>query len=135
MTLTLQRDRYGDFGIFGQLLTPEGTFIAYTLEHSYSGVPKIAPGTYTCVRGEHILAHMTEDFATFEITQVPDFQGKAVSGILFHWGNYNDDSEGCILLGLGIETEMITNSREAFRQFMSQIIPLNCDTFTLTIKA
>lgn len=60
---------------------------------------------------------MTEDFETFEITGVPGH-----SNLLFHWGNFNQDSEGCILLGERTAEEgngeMITNSRAAFARFM-----------------
>ncbi len=61
----------------------------------------------------HRLHGMTEDFETFEIRGVPGH-----TGILFHWGNYNQDSDGCVLLGSARNGDMIVNSREEFANFM-----------------
>ena len=132
--MILTRNKINEYGVFGELTQDDGTHIAYTLEHNFDGQPKVAAGTYTCVRGEHRLNGMTDDFTTFEITGVSDFQGRHVSGILFHWGNYNKDSEGCVLLGTGVTDTMVTNSRSAFENFMTKVLPLDCQSFTITIS-
>src|SRR6266481_1747921 len=100
-------------GVFGILQDSDGNNLAVTLEHSYDGIPKIPNGTFTCVRGSHRLHGMTNDFITFEITGVPDH-----INILFHWGNYNKDSEGCVLLGKARVGDTITMSRLTFESFM-----------------
>lgn len=109
-----------------------------TLEHAYregdSWVPKLYPGEFLCVRGPHRLHGMTQDFETFEVTGVEGHKG-----ILFHWGNFNDHSEGCILTGDAIaeysagaaREEMVTNSRAAFSRFMK--IQEGVDHFTLRV--
>lgn len=74
---------------------------------------------------------MTKDFQTFEIMDVPGHDN-----ILFHWGNYNKDSEGCVLLGKAEVSQangqhMITSSKETFDIFMKYLAGVN--EFTLTV--
>lgn len=112
--------RFCEDGIFGEL-HKDGVFFCYTLEHSFDNKPKVADGTYTCQRGPHRLHGMTEDFTTFEVKNVPNFNGVPVTGILFHWGNYNKDSEGCILLGSSETPTMVGNSRAEWAAFMKEL--------------
>lgn len=124
MDLKLVRNEFRSDGIFGTLYDQNGHFFCVTLEHAYttsvdseSFAPKIPAGTYTCVRGMHRLEHMDHDFETFEITNVPGH-----NDILFHVGNYNRDSSGCVLLG-GIINDLsldhsITSSKDTFDKFM-----------------
>ena len=135
-TLFLNRKSFRSDGIWGELLDGNGNLIAHSLEHSYGPTedgwtPKIPEAEYLCVRGEHRLHSMTEDFTTFEITGVPGH-----TNLLFHWGNYDSDSDGCVLLGIGIEMgpacQMLSSSRVAFARFMS--VQQGCDHFTLIIS-
>lgn len=129
---TLNRTSYSEDGVFGLLISDSGqTF--YTLEHSYkqadnSFKPKLSLGTYTCQRH----APNRLPYETFEVMNVPDFMGNSVTGILLHIGNYNKDSDGCILVGTGQAEAMITNSREAFKEFMDSLE--GTDSFELIIK-
>jgi Family of unknown function (DUF5675) len=127
----LTHNRFCADGIFGELKTEDGQFVCYTLEHSYDNKPKVVDGTYTCKRGPHRLHNMTQDFITFEVMGVPPFNGVSVSGILFHWGNYNKDSEGCILMGSSETPTMIGNSRAEWATFMQSLEGV--DTFELTV--
>lgn len=131
MKLLLQRMAYQTDGVFSKLFLFVGDeqvntqpALCVTLEHSYDGRPKLAPGTYLCVRGQHRLHGMTEDFTTFEITGVIGH-----SGILFHWGNFNKDSDGCVLLGHTIadspQGTMVTDSRATFAKFMKTLAGAN----------
>lgn len=120
MNCVLTRTDFLDHGIYGELHQEDGTFIAYTLEHAYQTdagdwAPKIPPGTYTCVLGPHRLLSMTHDFDTYEITGV-----EGHSKLLFHDGNYNHDSDGCVLLGSAVNfmLHMITQSKVAFGKFL-----------------
>lgn len=130
---TLTHNRFCPEGIFGELMAKDGKFVAYTLEHSYDNKPKLADGTYTCVRGPHRLHGMTQDFITFEIKGVPNFNGLPVTGVLFHWGNYDKDSEGCVLIGSSETPTMITNSRQTWSDFMKSLDGI--DSFLLTVKS
>lgn len=121
VSFVLTHTRFCADGIFGELKKLDGTHVCYTLEHSYDNKPKLVDGIYNCLRGPHRLHSMTEDFTTFEIKGIPDFDGKPVTGVLFHWGNYNSSSEGCVLMGTTQDLTMIGNSRKAFANFMESL--------------
>ncbi len=122
-------------GIFSELVDDHGTVFA-ALEHAYidsSGNavvfrPKLIPGTYTCRRGTHQLHSGPID--TFEILGVPGH-----SGILFHRGNFHEDSDGCVLLGLKAYPDNpkpgIVDSAVAFTKFMDGLVGV--DEFTLEV--
>lgn len=130
VTLKLKRREYRDDGIFSELVNSHGDVIAHTLEHSYKNLPKLYIGTFTCKRGTHQL-HKGPPFETFEVTGV-----NGHTGILFHKGNWNADSDGCVLLGEAIahsdKGQMITNSTATFHHFMQLMTGL--DTFTLIVE-
>ncbi len=93
-------------------------------------MPKLRTGIYQCVRGEHCL-HNGLPFTTFEITGVTGH-----TNILFHAGNFNTDSEGCVLLGQSVvvgpdKKEMIANSKKTFAKFME--LQKDVNTFQLTV--
>lgn len=126
----LTRKQFREDGIFSELTDQDGKVVAQTLEHSYNNLPKITNGTHKCVRGPHRLHNMTEDFITFEVTGIVGH-----SDLLFHWGNYNKDSDGCILMGETVaetnKIEMVTNSRATFAKFMASLDGVN--EFELTV--
>lgn len=138
MDLKLVRKEFIKDGIFSQLLDHNGALIAHTLEHAYEVEnipnmfqPKLQPGVYTCVRGMHKIHSTPNPFETFEITNVPEHKG-----ILFHWGNYNHDSDGCVLLGENVSSlyghaQMVVNSKFSFHQLME--LQKGVDKFTLTV--
>lgn len=134
MKLVLTRTAREYRGVFGTLVSDDGSFKCVTLEHAYpvfdgNFASKIAKGEYTCVRGMHRLEGMRDSFETFEITGVPGH-----SDILFHVGNTNIDSSGCVLLGKDIledygNVKMITDSRITFEAFMKLMTGI--DSFQL----
>ena len=132
MNFTLTRQEYRDDGIFSILTDDSGSIIAHTLEHSFGGQPIVQAGTYICQRGMHQLAGMSKPFSTFQVTGVVGH-----TNILFHMGNWNKDSEGCILLGEGIaqssQGQIITNSVATFNAFMAFLDGV--DSFVLTVVA
>ncbi len=129
--MILSRHDYLPTGIFGTLFDNSlgSNFLLMTLEHSYfpaskfvplTFTPKVPPGVYVCKRGIHQLENAIP-FETFEITGVPDH-----TGILFHCGNKNDDSKGCVLLGMARQDDLsILQSRLAFQKFMAQLEGVN----------
>lgn len=137
MDLTLTREQYTECGIFGTLRTADGQEVAKTLEHAYPApgpgwLPKVPPGAFVCVLGPHSLPSSQGPFQTYEVTGVPGH-----TGILFHIGNWQADSHGCILLGTFVtESEagkMLAKSAAAFTQFMA--LQAGAPTFTLTVAA
>lgn len=131
MNLCLHRTELGPEGIFGVLTFESGAHIAYTLEHAYAvgsdWLPKIPNGEFTCVRGNHRLAGLADPFETFEVTGVPGH-----FGILFHIGNYNKNSEGCVLLGTEILGYRLVSSLEAFNNFMKCLSGINSFQLAVT---
>lgn len=140
MNFILTRTDFDPDGIFGQLRSEDGESLYYSLEHAYdsqngigSYAPKVPAGTYLCIKGRHQLEHSPAPFTAFELQNVPGH-----TNILIHVGNYNDDSEGCILLGMDIaptgdgSTHMLKSSNAAFNQFMD--LQKDVDQFTLTIR-
>lgn len=137
MDLKLTREQSLESGIFSSLVDQNEIQIAMCLEHAYAGwpsgpyLPKIPNGTFVCRRGLHQLKGMSQPFETFEITEVPGH-----TNLLFHAGNFNQDSEGCILLGEAIAKngsgEMITNSKVTFAKFME--LQTGVTTFMLSVS-
>ena len=130
MTLYLNRVQMREDGIFSELSDEAGKILFKTLEHSYNNKPKLYDGEFTCVRGIHQLLNGPK-FETFEITGVDGH-----TNILFHSGNWNNDSEGCVLLGLGeaqsSKGQMITQSKQAFQEFIE--LTKGLDSFQLVVK-
>lgn len=131
MDITINRNDFSSSGIFGVMLNDQGVPIAVTLEHAYLNndgtfSPKVPAGTYTCARGLHLLEGMKAPFETFEVTNVPGH-----TDILIHWGNWNNDSSGCFLVGQTRVGIMITKSLLTFGQFMQ--LQQGVDFFTLSV--
>jgi hypothetical protein len=131
MKYILTRVDFRNDGIFSELRDEFKEHLFICLEHSYSGIPKLPPGEYICKRGMHKLADLVP-FETFEVMEVPGHYG-----ILFHVGNYNEDSSGCILIGSGYGFKldggkMITKSRPAFKAFLESLKEI--DEFTLNVE-
>lgn len=131
MTLKLIRHEYREDGIFSELRTEKNKVLAQTCEHSYNKLPKIPFGTYTCRRGLHKLHVDSKAFETFEVCGV-----KGHTGILFHIGNWQSESNGCILVGGGIAAsikgQMVTGSKQAFKDLMEYLKAV--DQFELVVS-
>lgn len=134
MNLTIYREQIGPQGAFSTIHEPDGGRLCVACEHSYQDgdiwLPKIPAGTYVCKRGIHQLAG-GEPFETFEVTGVTGHEG-----LLFHSGNTENDSHGCILVGTMVGQlyglPAVLNSRTAFDLFMSKQVGV--DEFQLTVR-
>ena len=126
--LTLRRVETGTQGTFG-VLTTGGLPFALTLEREWLGnktsVSCIPEGEYLCKR-----VKSPRFRNTFEVT---DVEGR--THILFHKGNLDDDSHGCILLGekFGMlnANAGILESKQGFNEFM--LLLEEEDEFSLNI--
>ena len=104
-----------DTGCYGVLLQ-HGIPFATTLERTYA-LPqgkqhvRIPPGLWTCRR----TVYHKGGYPTYEVAEVPGH-----SRLLFHKGNMETDSEGCILLGSGYAMAWsgVTQSALALNEFM-----------------
>ena len=128
MDAKLTRKSASLYGVLGELVIGGVKFA--TLEHAYSEgaafVPKLAAGTYNCVRRVS-----PKHGEIFMVANPPEFEGRPVTYIEIHIGNYNSDSEGCILLGEKQGLGCILESRPAFDAFMALQAGLNA--FTLVV--
>ncbi len=128
-------------GIFGILESEDGDFSCVTLQHAYDSgngngtyEPKLPTGTYTCQRSQHQLLGMAQPFETFQIMNVPGH-----TNVLIHMGNYNRDSDGCVLVGRrivpnpdGSGVNMISSSLNTFNALMD--FQKGNDQFSLIVK-
>lgn len=129
LQMTLIRIAYHSQGTFGVLLD-EGIPFALTVEREWENnrrnISCIPTGTYICRRVD------SPKFGdTFEITNVPNRKH-----VLFHKGNIEDDSHGCVIIGEQYESYKnkiaILASRKGFSEFLSRTNGIN--VFTLTIR-
>ena len=127
MTIDLQRDPSTPTGTFGRM-SVNGVFLCYSLEpyEDRSVYPAIPPGTYDLAITESQRFHRRLPI----LLNVP---GR--SGIRVHPGNFDDDTEWCILLGTSRHGDMLENSRAACDVFQSLIaLPLaRGEAVTLTV--
>ena len=126
---TVKRITETDDGTFGVLLDGKIPF-ALTLENKWMdnkvGVSCIPVGDYTCNRRWYNKG----GYQTFEIT---DVEGR--THILFHIGNRDENTEGCILVaeeyGKLHGTTAILDSGKGFKEFMERL--QDVDEFLLHI--
>lgn len=141
MNITLTRFQKTSQGIFSKITaTDTGAPMGWACERAYvqpggDWEPKVPPGEYNCVYGPHELGVPPNlvHFPTYEITNVPGH-----TGILFHTGNTELDSIGCVLVGLAFGTvqgvPQVESSIAGYRAFMAT--QQDGDTFpdfTLTV--
>ena len=126
--ITIKRIAENEYGTFGVLLDGDLPF-ALTLERRWVdneyAVSCIPAGKYVCRRVDS--PHFGD---TFEVTSVP---GR--SHILFHKGNIDDDSHGCILVGEEFDPVLnsygIKASGDGYGEFMQRL--RGYETFNLKI--
>jgi len=120
----LQRTMHTPDGIFGRLILGGETF-CQTLEHAFLHdkvyLPILPDGAYTLKRGIHRLTTGPE-FVTYAFPRFMSWDKKPHTGVLFHVGNWNQDSTGCVLVGeekgsLGGKPGVL-RSKMAFKRFL-----------------
>jgi len=133
MDCVLTRVYIGPEGAFSTLAPENKPPFLVTLEHTYeNNEVKVPRGTYTCKR-----THFNRGgYDTFEITGVAGHDG-----LLFHRGNDEDDSDGCVLVGLSfglvtkpnthVSKDGVLSSISAFSIFMARQAAV--DTFQLEV--
>lgn len=114
------------YGVLMQGQIPFAVTIERPWKNNAKGESCIPPGRYTCKR-----VNSPKFGNTFEVTGVP---GR--SAILFHRGNLEDDSHGCILIGESFNPVLgrpgITASKEGFAEFLNILQHVN--EFTIDIE-
>lgn len=117
MKLDLKRKSFTDNSTIGEL-SIDGAFECFTLEdvvrdgEKVYGKTAIPAGTYQVV-----VTHSPRFGKELPLlVDVPGFEG-----VRIHTGNTATDTEGCILVGNGTETDRITGSRAAFDALFAKI--------------
>jgi hypothetical protein len=126
--ITIKRIAENEYGTFGVLLDGDLPF-ALTLERKWldnqSNISCIPTGRYMCRQVDS--PHFGD---TFEVTGVPNR-----THILFHKGNIDDNSHGCIIVGEQYELILgsygLKSSRHGFEEFMKRL--RGNETFSLEI--
>lgn len=137
-------DESGDYTI--GLLFCNDDFVCYTLEDEYRtekkyGETRIPSGVYDVELREYGGFHerYKKRFpkihkGMLHIKDVPEF-----THILFHIGNNDEDTAGCILVGMGAnsETGVITNSTDAYIEFYLRCLEAlsNDEKLTLSVQS
>jgi hypothetical protein len=131
--LTIAR-KYKDAKCTSGYLAVNGNIIAYTLELPWQGnaplISAIPDGTYG-----GILRYDHTDKWRIELTGVPDR-----TNVQIHTGNTPDNSEGCILVGLKLGTDLcsVVDSKKAFdalrTAFYGSSNPVSTPDKTITVK-
>jgi len=125
----LQLVRFADspVGVFGELLDEAGNHMCYTCEppdkNNKTRESCIPEGLYALKQRDSLVVERSsggEFTRGWEVMNVPDR-----SFIMFHVGNTEDDTHGCILVGYtlaGINQKWaVGSSRTAFRHFMRSV--------------
>jgi hypothetical protein len=123
MRLKLIRDEFEEDCTLGKLYNGEH-FCCYTLEDKVREISlpverwKI-PGMTAIPRGKYrVMLTFSNRFQKYlpELQDVPGFKG-----IRIHAGNTSEDTEGCILVGMGRGKGVIYESRKALAALQQQI--------------
>ena len=131
INLLLIRDTFSKESILGELFI-NGELICDTLENPWQdnqrNISCIPEGEYP-VRLRLARESASRDYLHLLVQEVPnrDF-------ILVHRGNFPSQTQGCILVGLGSQQDVVNNSRLAMDLLMKEIINLGGENINLIIK-
>lgn len=121
MKITITRLDATDRGIFGHLTLDSGPFNCVTLENHVLSIPE---GIYP------ITMYASPDHGMATVPLLHNVPGR--SFVEIHWGNWEKDSKGCILVGSERDGWAIDSSQEAFNDLMTQL--KGCNDISVEIK-
>ena len=131
INLLLIRDTFSKNSVIGELFL-NGERICDTLENPWQdnqrNISCIPEGVYD-VRLRLPRESGTRDYIHLLVKEVPDRDW-----ILFHRGNTTKDTSGCILVGLGTQQDVVSNSTLAMDLLIKEIIHLGGENINLIIK-
>tara|TARA_B110000459_G_C16103986_1_gene270825 strand:- start:82 stop:486 length:405 start_codon:yes stop_codon:yes gene_type:complete len=131
INLLLIRDTFSKESTIGELFL-NGERICDTLENPWQdnqrNVSCIPEGVYP-VRLRTARESATRDYLHLLVQEVPnrDF-------ILVHRGNFPSQTQGCLLVGLGTEQDVVHNSVLAMDLLIKEILHLGGENINLIIK-
>jgi len=131
INLLLIRDTFSDKSTLGELFL-NGERMCDTLENPWVNNKK----NVSCIpRGEYkVRLRLPRESATRDYLHllVEDVENR--SYILFHIGNTPKDTKGCVLVGLGSQQDVVSNSRLAMDLLIKEIVNLGGENINLIIK-
>ena len=131
INLLLIRNTFSKKSTIGELFL-NGERICDTLENSWQdnqrNISCIPEGIYP-VRLRTARESATRDYLHLLVQEVPnrDF-------ILVHRGNFPSQTQGCLLVGLGTEQDVVHNSTLAMDLLIKEILHLGGENINLIIK-
>jgi hypothetical protein len=100
--------------VHGETRIPSGT---------YNITSKQEGGFYNryLLHKDEKIRELTKEFGILQINDIPGF-----TNVLIHIGNYDEDTKGCLLIGLttnnfSMDTGFISNSTEAYKFLLEEI--------------
>ena len=131
INLLLIRDTFSEKSTIGELFL-NGERICDTLENPWldnqRNISCIPAGVYD-VRLRLARESATRDYLHLLVQDVPNRDW-----ILFHRGNTAKDTRGCILVGLGSQQDVVSNSTLAMDLLIKELIHLGSENIKLIIK-
>ena len=131
INLLLIRNTFSEKSTIGELFL-NGERICDTLENPWQdnqrNISCIPEGVYP-VRLRTARESATRDYLHLLVQEVPnrDF-------ILVHRGNFPSQTQGCLLVGLGTEQDVVHNSVLAMDLLIKEVIHLGAENINLIIK-
>mgnify|MGYP003625151948 CR=1 len=131
INLLIIRDTFTDESTIGELFL-NGERLCDTLENPWldnqKNISCIPVGKYP-VRLRLARESATKNYLHLLIQDVPNR-----NYVLFHRGNTNADTQGCVLVGLGSQQDFVSNSVLAMDLLMKEIVNLGGENINLIIK-
>ena len=131
INLLLIRDTFSENSVIGELFL-NGERMRDTLENPWldnqRNISCIPEGEYK-VRLRLPRESATRDYIHLLVQDVPNRDW-----ILFHRGNTAKDTRGCILVGLGSQQDIVSNSVLAMDLLIKEVIHLGGENINLIIK-
>tara|TARA_R110002124_G_scaffold3184_1_gene21891 strand:+ start:93 stop:512 length:420 start_codon:yes stop_codon:yes gene_type:complete len=131
INLLLIRDTFSEKSTIGELFL-NGERMCDTLENPWldnqRNISCIPEGNYD-VRLRLPRESATRDYLHLLVQDVPNRDW-----ILFHRGNTAKDTRGCILVGLGSQQDVVSNSTLAMDLLIKELIHLGSENIKLIIK-
>ena len=75
--------------------------------------------TVTVYKSPRFSKQFKEDFYILLVNNVTGF-----NGILIHWGNVSEDTDGCLLVGKTKAKDKITDSRKGYSELIEKLAPI-----------
>ena len=119
--LTLIRDVKGDKAIMGKLYL-NGAIICYTLENAAKAIPT----------GVYLVQNSKSTKFKRELPLVWNSGVPSSRGIRIHRGNTANDSQGCILVGMGRDVKKSFITESALAETMVTMLCRNVTEFVIT---